>query len=79
MRNTPKMTKGQFDALARALEQQRPAKNWENKRQQWEADVAAIAEVCHDASNFTPNGNRAFDMDRFLKACGLEKEGAAIW
>ena len=74
MKNTPKMTKGHFDALAFALKQERPQPHWSpNKMTQWELDVRAVAEVCHGASNFTPNGNRAFDMDRFLKAAGLEE------
>jgi len=76
-----KMSKGHFEALAEALKYERPKPNWSaNKWVQWEMDVKAIAEVCHSMSNFTPNGNRAFDRDKFYRACGLrfDEDGFAI-
>jgi hypothetical protein len=71
VRDTPRMGRGHFNALARALAETRPTDS-PSRLSQWRYDVRAIAEVCYDASNFTPNGNRAFDQDRFLKACGLD-------
>ena len=65
------MTRQHFNAIAETMRENMPNENWLNKRQQWETDVRALADMCHDASNFTPNGNRAFDRDRFLKACGI--------
>ena len=42
-------------------------------------NTKATAETCremaselHKASKYTPNGNKSFDDDRFLKACGIE-------
>jgi len=71
------MTKGHFDALAEALARQQPiadgTRSQELYREQWRADVEAITQLCHEMSNFTPNGNRAFDRERFLQACGVEK------
>lgn len=34
----------------------------------------AMAEELHRASGYTPNGNKSFNDDKFLTACGLLKD-----
>ena len=71
-----KMSRGHFEALARALAESRPAMDGthdgEVARAQWFATTMGIVELCHEMSNLTPNGNRAFDEARFLTACGFQ-------
>jgi glutathione S-transferase len=38
---------------------------------QWRQDVDRIADALTVTTGYTPNGNRSFDRDRFLKACGV--------
>jgi hypothetical protein len=71
MRDTPKMTRGHFEAIARAIADTRadlPA----TPTDALDRVTYHLAEMCRSASNLTPNGNRAFDRDRFNRAAGLE-------
>jgi len=72
----PKMTRGHFEAIARELRELRPGTELlpnvnPAAVRQWRATVEAFAVLCHDSSNLTPNGNRAFDRERFLTAAGI--------
>lgn len=57
------MTKKQFEKLARALLNSKPAKG--AILYQWKDDVEAVANVC-------ASENSRFDYNKFLKACGVE-------
>jgi hypothetical protein len=68
---TVSMTKKDFVALARALRGSRPAEDdystasdSNDKLEQWQADVAAVAEVCAKA-------NPSFKRDKWLDAVEL--------
>lgn len=62
------MTKQHFIALAAALRSEKPGDNWSpNKCVQWELDTLAIASVL---ASFNPRFNR----ERFLKACGMDRD-----
>jgi uncharacterized protein YukE len=74
-----KLTKGHFEAIAATLRAVKPTYRGEGgnspqaaELKQWSETVRAMAELCHESSNFTGNGNRAFDLERFLKACGAK-------
>lgn len=79
-RDFPRMTRGHFEAIARTLREERPDRDgtrWaDGARDEWSTTVLAFASLCHDSSNLTPNGNRAFDRERFLRACGYLGDGA---
>ena len=58
------MTRNDFQAMAAALKEQRPAANWSpNKHVQWDMDVRALARVCK-GKNFR------FAYQKFYDACG---------
>lgn len=58
------MTRQHFQALATALESNRPGENWDaNKKVQWNLDVKAVAGACRQF-------NTGFKADRFYAACG---------
>jgi hypothetical protein len=68
-----RMPQQNFEALAQALREVRPVDSPQREAgawNQWNKTVQAIANVCHDSSNFTLNGNRVFDRDRFVAATG---------
>lgn len=66
---TVKMTKGNFETLAYHLRYGWPPRDEEAERFGYQAAITAVADACEASSNFTPNGNRAFDRARFLAAC----------
>lgn len=64
------MTKRNFEALASALQRQKPSEgtkagNYDDMMYQWEHDVRAVADVCSDA-------NPRFNYSMFLGACGID-------
>lgn len=61
------MSKKHFQALALALAAIRPNEAWLNKRQQWEKDVNAVADVC--AAH-----NHAFNRGTFIQWCEEKEE-----
>lgn len=75
------MTRKDFEAIAAALADQRPMitgapLGWQEmdavivdaKIEQWTKTVEAVAKTLSDLSGYTPNGNRRFDRERFMKA-----------
>jgi hypothetical protein len=78
------MTRKHFVALARALREDAAhlatgepfdytaAPRWEQGAyDQWNTTVLATARTLSDLSGFDLNGNRRFDRERFLSACGF--------
>ena len=69
------LTRKHFQALANALQSQRPNQEWVKTPEdrigytcavaQWTLDCRAIADVCQ-------RENPAFDRTKFLQACGIE-------
>ena len=39
---------------------------------QWSTTVLAIARTLHELSPYNINGNKSFDTERFLSACGFQ-------
>ncbi len=71
------MTRKDYNAIARALADTKPVTFMESDAYlaavaTWVRDVRAVAKALSDLSGFTPNGNRRFDRDRFLAACGVQ-------
>lgn len=62
-----------YEAIADGLARTRPEPDGthvtERERVQWRHDVDAIAHALHDTSGLTGNGNRRFDIERFVVAC----------
>lgn len=63
-----------YEAIADGLRRTRPVRRdpdsgHERERDQWRHDVDAVARALYDTSGLTPNGNRRFDIDRFVAAC----------
>lgn len=59
------MTKADYKLICAALLSQRPEKNWLNKRQQWEMDVAAMCDA------LLGRNDPKFDQGKFLRRSGM--------
>ena len=63
-----------YVAVARAIREELDGTDPRDLRDRATIRVVAyaVAEAFASTSGYTPNGNRSFDSDRFLKACGVE-------
>ncbi len=66
------MTRKHYEALARALRDERPDEPG-SCYDHWATTVLAIAKTLRDLSGYDLNGNRRFDWDRFCDAAGLAR------
>jgi len=67
-------TRSDLYAIADALNLAKPDGKPSAASDQWVRDVRAIATALNDTTGLNTNGNRRFDRDRFLKACGMAVE-----
>jgi hypothetical protein len=65
------MSKKDYVAIAAALREAVDAAGSDGERAGLEFAAGRIAEVCRVAGGFTTNGNRSFDRERFMVACGF--------
>lgn len=68
------MSKKDYELIAAALASVAPRLEWLNKRQQWRYDCREIARALHGVSRELPNGAKAFQKEKFLLACGVNRE-----
>lgn len=62
-------TRKDYEAVAAGLRRTRPESDNGATYLQWRRDVDAVARVLHDTGGLNVNGNRRFDIDRFVAAC----------
>ena len=48
---------------------------WQGRYSQWASTATKLADLLGDDSDYDLNGNRRFDRERFLTACGLPLAG----
>jgi|TARA_R100001530_G_scaffold21901_1_gene17979 hypothetical protein len=68
------MTKKDYEVISYAMNWSEPKIYWLNKRVQWVQDCKELAKQLHKTSKYTINGNKSFKTEKFLTACGLEKQ-----
>ncbi len=68
------MTKKDYELIASALASVVPRIEWLNKRQQWRYCCKALAMALHGVSRELPNGAKAFQKEKFLLACGVNRD-----
>ena len=67
-----------YNDLSKTLSESKPQYYDARALTQWIKDTVAIARALYNGSNFDSNGNRTFDMIKFLKACDVELEWSQL-